>query len=1032
MKLSNEQWSFLAVIDALGGVASIDTIGKLCPLMPGPLIDLLEFTESSGWIKRAGKKALALADTIEPKARRKIAAINDRTQLSFLIDRIKEEKLDTKIELKTLASLMQRAGRFEDAAILEIDLVRATFDTYKQEQGLAHLKNAAELLEHCVLNRETGVHFITTVLDWSNISFAVGKGHAGIEVILQKALDIAQQAGDQRSTAVLNLHLGRHYFFTDRKDEALVALSIGIDEIETLGDKDIHARSAALQGFYYFIQGHFKKAIGYLENAILPNENEKNSMTKDPMSPLLYGYSAAYLGKFHQAIGMLDAHCRLAESQGDKGYASILRSVLGTILVLLRKHKEAGIHLEKAKKEAMETGNNLGLYFCHGSIGINYFLNGEIDKAYQALEKTAEHGIQHGLVRQFSSPWILEILYEFHQLGYPSLPMLEIETVMQRIKDGVNCHLQAACLRIKAKMIAGRGGAHLEIENLLKKSLEKIETSGDPVQKSKTLLELARLELVKGHRNKARELAIEARQSLDGYTEAFYPQEFLDLIEKDGLFLDRGGNEEQFLDQYLEMIESFYPSKDRMEILSKMFSATSHMFGAERSGLFWFPNGEYTHEPELRASMNLPKIEIDSSNFKSSVAIILETQKTNNPVSKQIALKECSLGKQFIRSILCIPIEVAGSVHGVLYYDNSYLENAFDFLNLSIIKRMACHTNMVIEKCIDHLIVKNKADRLSNEKSLLEDGKHIRIITQSKKIHTLLKKVTQVAATESTILILGETGTGKELIAKHIHKNSPRRDAPFIIVDPTTIPENLLESELFGHEKGAFTGADKCKIGCIEMADKGTLFLDEVGELTSPAQAKLLRALQEKTIRRVGGVKTITADFRLVAATNRDLAKEVQEGNFREDLYYRINVVPFMLPPLRERDKDPILLAEYYIDRYARRYNFAAFELSKEDKNIIMAYQWPGNIRELKNVFERSVLLSNGNTLNLDLPLSKPSASNDPFGDMPSLDEIQRRYIKHVLAYTDGKVSGAGGACEILGMKRTSLYSRMKALKLKK
>lgn len=1028
MKLSKEQWKFLSVIDALGGSASIDIIGRLCPLTPGPLFDLLEYCESCGWIIKRGNKSLTLTDAVTQKAQKKIKAINNPSHLRLLINHIIKENLIDRIDKKKLAGLMQKAGKITEAAELEIDLARQHLEENKPDQGLFYLQRIADLLEGKEINRETGANFIAAVIDWLALSFAIGKVSTEIENIIQKALSFAEKIGDQRSTAVLKLHLGRHYYFTDRRDDALVALSLGIDDIETLGDKDIHLQSAALQGFYFFIQGRFNEAVKYLENVVQPNSNDINDRINDPLAPIIYGYSAAYLGKFHQAIGTLDFHCRMAESDGDRGYSSTLRSVLATILVLLRKHKKAQIHLDRARKEAVEVGNILGIYLSNAGISLNLFLKGNLEKAFKAFEETVDHGIKNGLIRQFASPWILEALYEYHQLGYPALPLLDFKTVSKRIMKGINYHLQGVCMRLQANMIAGKAGAHKEIENLLKQSLQKLEISQDPLQISKTLLELARLELVKGHRNKARELAIKARQSLGGYAEEFFPEEFLGLIEKKGIFLNHGFNEEKFLNQFLEMVESLYPSKDRMEILTKMFSATSQMFGAERSGLFWFPEGEFTNQPELRAALNLPKIEMKTSSFKSSIVIILETQKKNCPLSKQVKLKEFTLKKQFVRSILCIPIEVTGAVHGVLYYDNSYLENAFDFLNMPLIKRMANHTNMVIEKCIDHLEIKDKAEKLSNEKSLLHDGKSISIITQSKKIHTLLKQITQIAATESTILILGETGTGKELIAKYIHNNSLRRDEPFIIVDPTTIPENLFESELFGHEKGSFTGADKRKIGSIEMADKGTLFLDEVGELTLQSQAKLLRALQEKTIRRVGGVNTIKADFRLIAATNRNLAQLVQEGKFREDLFYRLNVVPFELPPLRERDKDSAVLAQYYIDRYTRKYNMAEFKLTANEKTVILNYHWPGNIRELKNVFERAVLLSDGNRLELDLPLQSQNNPTDPFIDNPTLDEIQRRYIKYILEMTNGKISGTGGACEILGLKRTSLYSKMKAL----
>ena len=260
---------------------------------------------------------------------------------------------------------------------------------------------------------------------------------------------------------------------------------------------------------------------------------------------------------------------------------------------------------------------------------------------------------------------------------------------------------------------------------------------------------------------------------------------------------------------------------------------------------------------------------------------------------------------------------------------------------------------------------------------------------------------------------------------------SPRRGGPFIIVDATTIPDNLFESELFGHEKGAFTGAERQKMGLLELADQGTLFIDEIGEIPWNMQAKLLRALQEKRFSRVGGTRVIKSDFRLITATNRDLSQEVQAGRFRNDLYYRINTVTISIPPLRERQEDIVILAEHFIGVFDRKYQQPEHKMSPDDRERLLAYHWPGNVRELKNVVERSVLLSSGARLELNLPLESGSQFEESFDDCPALDEVQRRYIRFILKKTNGRIGGPGGAADLLDMKRTTLIARMKKLGLK-
>jgi transcriptional regulator with PAS, ATPase and Fis domain len=260
-----------------------------------------------------------------------------------------------------------------------------------------------------------------------------------------------------------------------------------------------------------------------------------------------------------------------------------------------------------------------------------------------------------------------------------------------------------------------------------------------------------------------------------------------------------------------------------------------------------------------------------------------------------------------------------------------------------------------------------------------------------------------------------------------------RSEGVVVVVDCATIPENLVESELFGYEKGAFTGADKQKLGRVELAHNGTLFLDEIGELPLHLQTKLLKTLEEKTFVRIGGGRSIRSDFRLIAATNRTLKDEVAAGRFREDLFYRLNVFPLSMPPLREREEDITELARYFVDLYARKYGRQGLELSRKDIDMMMRYAWPGNVRELKNVIERAVILTKDKELQIPLfPTGSQTGAKATFDDLTTLDELQRRYIKHVFEYTKGKVSGPGGAAEILGMKRTSLYSRMKALGMQK
>jgi transcriptional regulator with GAF, ATPase, and Fis domain len=313
------------------------------------------------------------------------------------------------------------------------------------------------------------------------------------------------------------------------------------------------------------------------------------------------------------------------------------------------------------------------------------------------------------------------------------------------------------------------------------------------------------------------------------------------------------------------------------------------------------------------------------------------------------------------------------------------------------------------------------------------------IVGTSPALQAVLSRISKVAPSDSTVLITGETGTGKELVARAIHKRSQRSGRAFVSVNCAAIPRDLITSELFGHEKGAFTGAMQRRLGRFEMADGGTIFLDEVGELSPDTQVALLRVLQEREFERVGGGQLIHVNVRVIAATNRDLKAAVANGTFRHDLFYRLNVFPVEVPPLRERKDDILMLVEYFAQRYATRAGKHIRLIDKKTLELLQSYAWPGNIRELQNVIERSVILSSGEVLSVDemwlpketaVPASRVEAQPAVRGEVEPRSE--REIIEAALAETRGRVSGSSGAAARLGVPPSTLDHRIKALKIDK
>ena len=383
-----------------------------------------------------------------------------------------------------------------------------------------------------------------------------------------------------------------------------------------------------------------------------------------------------------------------------------------------------------------------------------------------------------------------------------------------------------------------------------------------------------------------------------------------------------------------------------------------------------------------------------------------------------------------LNSLCDVPLIARSRLLGVLAVARRE-ENAFDENEVRFLTQVANQVAIGVENALAYSEIADLKDRLAQEKLYLED--EIRgemdfegIVGQSSALRHVLNLVETVAPSDSTVLLLGETGTGKELIARAIHDRSRRKDRTFVKLNCAAIPSGLLESELFGHERGAFTGAISQKVGRLELADQGTLFLDEVGDIPIDIQPKLLRALQEREFERLGSTHTKKVDVRLVAATDRKLEKMIETGEFRLDLYYRLNVFPIRIPPLRERPEDIPLLVRYFAQRYGRRMEKRIESIPAAAMRRLADWHWPGNIRELENFIERSVILSHGTAL--QVPIGELSNGEQRTPATGTRYSAERDEILRVLKATGGRVGGSTGAAARMSLKRTTLISRMKKL----
>lgn len=442
-------------------------------------------------------------------------------------------------------------------------------------------------------------------------------------------------------------------------------------------------------------------------------------------------------------------------------------------------------------------------------------------------------------------------------------------------------------------------------------------------------------------------------------------------------------------------------SKNLDHLLTALMDKVIELSQADKGFLVLLHDGE----PDIRIARNLEQDDIGREIEELSDTVLAKVVREQKPVIVTDAANDrefkasASVVNLKLCSVMCVPLTEGGELFGVIYLGSSRVINLFETRLLETITVFASQASLLIRNAmlLDTLRADNHLLRLS-----LESRRFGAIVGASEQMQSIYHRIHKVAPTDVSVLITGETGTGKELIAKEIHERSDRKDNPFIVVNCGAIPENLLESELFGHVKGAFTGAVQTREGRFQQAHKGTLFLDEIGELATVLQVKLLRALQEKTVTRVGGTKPDQVDIRIVAATNRNLEEQISQGAFREDLYYRLNVVGIHLPALAERGDDLMLIARFLLKRYAEEFGSKVKGFSPRCALLMKKYRWPGNIRQLENRIKKAVIMSEQSQLTAeDLELSDQDL--EPVKPLnQAKEEFQRNYINEVLERNNG------------------------------
>ncbi|MFH1114587.1 MAG: sigma 54-interacting transcriptional regulator [Pseudomonadota bacterium] len=901
------------------------------------------------------------------------------------------------------------------------DLHRKAF---RNEEALQCYRKVLDDLDH-LSGEEEDLLFSDTAIKYSKIS----TGRHDTETVLatlNSAVARAERIESLHHRALLKMHMAKNEWLTSRYSRALKHFAEGWSLAKEIENPRTLRSARVFSTFFHFWQGRFAEAIRIYELSM--PEIEKYPQRGFPLlAQITVGYCYCQIGRVTQGLGMLDAIRVQCEENGNRYMGAYALGNIGNILLEIGRIDESIQFLETASEQAREVHNDWVWISVKIARAYAYFRKGREEKAVDCLQEFLRES-RKVQTTVYLYPYLMELCLAMREGKLPQTDGVDLEKEIRDTTKGPNIFMKGVAYRCRSILELLEGRPQGKILRSLRASLRWLEESGSRVELLKSRLTTARVELAFGNEQEARELVLAATKAL--------PNSDDDLMSDDlkALVKDRPVGE-NLLKEILNLGRQVVTIREYKDLIQHIMTTVNGITGAERGAIFLMDESRAgLPDLTLRASKNLTSEVIGHPAFASSMKMIKDVARTGKGrvLGAGSSIEPGHLAKETIRSRICVPMILRDKPVGVLYHDNRLLSSAFKESDLELLSYFAALAAIALDNAGAYEEIRRLNAKLSQENLYYREENlkklHFEdIVGESTAIRRVLSQVDQVCGTDATVLIVGETGVGKELVARAVHRHSPRRDKPFIRVHCSALPETLIAGELFGHEKGAFTGAVQRRIGRFELADGGTLFLDEIGDISLEIQVKLLRVLQTKEFERVGGNETLRSDFRLVAATNRDIEQAVKSERFRADLYYRLAVFPVHVPPLRERKDDIPLLAYYFLDIYSKKMGKKFSKIPGSQMDKMLTYHWPGNVRELENVIERGTILSNGPLFRVPQLGEEHQEPREENGGM-TLRDNERRHILWALDKTGWKVRGKSGAAEILGVPPSTLAFRMKKL----
>ncbi len=1001
---------------------SIDWLIQLIGEKPSVMIEILERATSDKILKKSDYSRFRFC--------------NEKTKLSYKKKLEPDEKDQfrrkiTELLLKELPDDEEKADQLADILLeSENDLQHCRWlakagDIYNHSFKAA---SAIRCFEKALddLSKITGTAadelFIETTLKYARIADAVFNIYK-IIAILEQALQKARERDDLKSVTLILMQMAKNEWYRSNYPEALRLFNEGWEISKSVNDPKLRASALNFSIFFHYWQGFFKEAVDLYESEITGSDSSGHTRFQ-LLTDSMVGQCYTLTGRAAQGFGMMNAVRSECLKAGDYFTGSFNALTMAISLIDIQRLKEAKEYIVIAAKEANKWPDSPLLMIVQLLKLYEYYREGNPKKAIVFIKKflVLRDKIE---VSMWPYPYLLEICWEIETGGFPNVQGLNFNNEIELSEKSGNLFMSGIAFRFKAMLKNRNHAPKEEVYALLNHSEENLLKSGHLTELLRTRLILYHLYIEAGRTKKADDISGSIANRLSKLPPAMLPPDLLPFRRAEP-------DLDSLPDKIVSAGKNIMTIESSSLLIRHIVNTSNRILGAERGAIFPV-NNKMTDFIPLAAS-NLTEDQIKEPVFaqaKKAIESVISSEK-GLVQNYDIAISEKI---DSIRSLICIPLKVKNRLTGVLYHDHRMLMEAFHERHLKLPGYFTAMGSLAVN---NHLL---ESELASIHKGALPQGgtgiscekfQH-GIIGHGPGIRRVLSMIHQVATTDTTVLILGETGTGKELVAKAIHDSGGRSNGPFISVNCNALPDTLISSELFGHEKGAFTGAQQQRRGRFELAAGGTLFLDEIGELPLETQVKLLRVLQSREFERIGGNRTIQSDFRLITATNRNLEKALETGQFRSDLYYRLNIFPIIIPALRERKEDLPELAKHFLQKYSLKIGkrFSSFPESEMARLVI--HDWPGNVRELENVIERGIISSAGEIFKVPDPDRKNSPGDGTvYGADMSLEDVERNHIIQVLRKTMWKVRGPGGAAELLRINPSTLYFRIKKLDINK